>query len=343
MNDGIRPGHSMNGRASRCAHSRPAVSLLSVWVGYFSNVLVVFEGKKKEPKPKLFGPDIFGWGVGLPREGVGAKKFGMAFETQETKLFAGISRDFAGISRGRPKSLRKKIAFNSCPLVFEVVIGCLLRWRLPFVFRVVMSHQSPLSLDSHRPVRNANVPWHLIFHAHVWHRGVCNMIASPMFLKTWLRDIRDIGVCNNMFWEWLCCNVMSHTQVWDITVSGSRGFRTWDCVSLFRETFEHLARQAWPSASSIVVPQCFSITQIFCFSFQISRHSSRKFPSPQKGFVPVLAHCQPLRPLSTFETPRSKRSWGSETLGTPLPLLLRAIHCRRPTTITLVIRIKVKR
>ena len=24
---------------------------------------------KKEPKPKFFGPDIFGWGGGLPREG----------------------------------------------------------------------------------------------------------------------------------------------------------------------------------------------------------------------------------------------------------------------------------
>ena len=34
-------------------------------------------GTKKEPKPKLLSPDIFWWGGGLPREGVGAKKFGM--------------------------------------------------------------------------------------------------------------------------------------------------------------------------------------------------------------------------------------------------------------------------
>ena len=27
-------------------------------------------GKKKEPKPKLFGLDMFGWGGRLPREGV---------------------------------------------------------------------------------------------------------------------------------------------------------------------------------------------------------------------------------------------------------------------------------
>ena len=45
-------------------------------------------GKKKEPKPKLFDPDIFGWGGGHPRAGVGTKKFGMS------------------------KSLRKKFVFN---------------------------------------------------------------------------------------------------------------------------------------------------------------------------------------------------------------------------------------
>ena len=44
-------------------------------------------GTEKEPKPKLLSPDIFGWGGGLPREGVGAKKFGMAHETRETKFF----------------------------------------------------------------------------------------------------------------------------------------------------------------------------------------------------------------------------------------------------------------
>ena len=28
---------------------------------------------KNEPEPKLFGPDTFRWGKGLPREGWGAK------------------------------------------------------------------------------------------------------------------------------------------------------------------------------------------------------------------------------------------------------------------------------
>ena len=53
-------------------------------------------------------PDIFWWGGGLPREGVGAKKFGISSKPRESNFFGGISRDFAGISRKRPKSLRKK-------------------------------------------------------------------------------------------------------------------------------------------------------------------------------------------------------------------------------------------
>ena len=65
-------------------------------------------GTKNEPKPILLSPDIFRWGGGLPHEGVGAKKFGMPLETREIKLFGGISRDFAGISRGAPEKFEKK-------------------------------------------------------------------------------------------------------------------------------------------------------------------------------------------------------------------------------------------
>ena len=65
-------------------------------------------GKRKENKPKLLGPDILGWCGGLPREGVGAKKFGMSVETQENQTFW---RDIPGFwpdIPGHPKSLRKK-------------------------------------------------------------------------------------------------------------------------------------------------------------------------------------------------------------------------------------------
>ena len=66
-------------------------------------------GKKKEPKPKLFGPDIFGWGEGLSRKGVGAKKFGMSFETQGNQTFwrdiPGFWRDIPGV----PEKFEKKV------------------------------------------------------------------------------------------------------------------------------------------------------------------------------------------------------------------------------------------
>ena len=76
-----------------------------------------FQARNKEPKPKLFGPDIFGWSGVLPREGVGAKKFGLSFEVQGNQIFW---RDILGFFcreiPGRPKSLRnKKFVFDSCP------------------------------------------------------------------------------------------------------------------------------------------------------------------------------------------------------------------------------------
>ena len=71
------------------------------------------EGRKKEAKPKLFSPDICQWGRGLPREGVGAKKFGMSLETRAIKLFG---RDIPGFCRDIPavpeKSEKKKFVFN---------------------------------------------------------------------------------------------------------------------------------------------------------------------------------------------------------------------------------------
>ena len=65
-------------------------------------------GTKKEPKPKLLSPDIFRWGRGLPHEGVGPKSSVCPSKPGKSNFFGGISRDLAGISGGRPKSLRKK-------------------------------------------------------------------------------------------------------------------------------------------------------------------------------------------------------------------------------------------
>ena len=82
-----------------------AVKITSeLWCTQFGNTMGVvrpggISGKKKEPKPKLFGPDIFGWGGGLPCEGVGAKKLGMSCETQGNQT---RWRDIPGFLPGYP-------------------------------------------------------------------------------------------------------------------------------------------------------------------------------------------------------------------------------------------------
>ena len=63
--------------------------------------------EEKRTQTQTLGPDIFRWGGGLPREGVGAKKFGTSLETREIKLFRWDIPDFAGISR-RPEKFEKK-------------------------------------------------------------------------------------------------------------------------------------------------------------------------------------------------------------------------------------------
>ena len=68
-------------------------------------------GKKKEPKPKLLGPDILRWDGSLPREGVGAEKFGMSLETRETKLFW---RDIPGFGWDIPEVPEKLETKSLC-------------------------------------------------------------------------------------------------------------------------------------------------------------------------------------------------------------------------------------
>ena len=68
----------------------------------------IYQGRKKEPKPKLFGPDIFRWCGGLPRERVGAKKFGVSLETQGTKLFWRDIPEFCWDIPAAPQKFEKK-------------------------------------------------------------------------------------------------------------------------------------------------------------------------------------------------------------------------------------------
>ena len=77
-------------------------------------------GTKKEHKPKLLSPDMFRWGRGLPREGVGAKKFGMSLETSQIKLFGWDIPGFCWDIPAAPKKFeKKKFVFNFWPLVLH--------------------------------------------------------------------------------------------------------------------------------------------------------------------------------------------------------------------------------
>ena len=53
-------------------------------------------------------PDIFRWGEGLPRERVGAEKFGMSLETREIKLFGWDIPGFCSDSPAVPEKFEKK-------------------------------------------------------------------------------------------------------------------------------------------------------------------------------------------------------------------------------------------
>ena len=62
---------------------------------------------------RVFGPHIFQWGGGLPRERVGAKKFDTSLEAREIKLFGrdipGFCRDILAVPE---KFEKKKFVFN---------------------------------------------------------------------------------------------------------------------------------------------------------------------------------------------------------------------------------------
>ena len=72
--------------------------------------LISFQARERSTDPN-FGSGYLRWGEGLPRERVGAKKFGMSLASQGSQTFGRDIRDhipgfFARVSRGCPTRLR---------------------------------------------------------------------------------------------------------------------------------------------------------------------------------------------------------------------------------------------
>ena len=76
-------------------------------------------GKKRDPKPKLLGPDILWWGGGVFHvKGWGPKSSACPSKPGKPNFFGGISRDFAGMAVPE-KFERKKFGFN-----FRYLVKC---------------------------------------------------------------------------------------------------------------------------------------------------------------------------------------------------------------------------
>ena len=108
-------------------------------------ISVGIQARKKNPNLNFLSPDIFWWGGGLPREGVGAKKFGMSLETQGIKLFW---RDIPGFCRDIPEAPEK--FKKKCLGFFRVVKTVLLAnghfaGVTPAIFVIFVDFRGPRS------------------------------------------------------------------------------------------------------------------------------------------------------------------------------------------------------
>ena len=105
-------------------------------------------GKRKEPKPKLFGPDTFGWGGGLLREGAGGQKVRyVPPNPREPKLLAGYPRILLGYPRCARKSLRKKSLCSNFGPEANIHVFLTLKTHAPQIWGVTI-HPPNLGSES---------------------------------------------------------------------------------------------------------------------------------------------------------------------------------------------------
>ena len=101
---------------------------------FFTHFRPTSQGRKRNPNPN-FLVRIFSGGVGVfHTKGWGPKSSVCPSKPGKSNFFGGISRDFAGISRGCPKSLRKKVwvqfSFPNFVTLTKTHFKPTLRWKV---------------------------------------------------------------------------------------------------------------------------------------------------------------------------------------------------------------------
>ena len=110
--------------------------------------------EEKGTQTQTFWSDIFGWGRGLLREGVGAKKFGISFETQEIQTFWWDIPKFCWDVPEVPEKFEKKrFVFKKAPIQIKAHFAhkgriCLYKSFPLFCFRVYKQKQDRKSVIS---------------------------------------------------------------------------------------------------------------------------------------------------------------------------------------------------
>ena len=87
--------------------------------------IAVPQAKEKSPDLKLLCPDIFWWGGGLSREGVGPKGSACPSKPRKTKHLGGVSRDFGWDIPGVPEKFEKESVEFCAPscIYFGIVLA----------------------------------------------------------------------------------------------------------------------------------------------------------------------------------------------------------------------------
>ena len=122
MLEASAPGDAISLRLSLQTYGWRRANMTAVFWAYHwgQNYYIAFFSREKRAETQTWSPDIFRWGGGLPREGVGGPKSSVCpSKPGKLKLFwrdiPGFCRDIPGAAE---KFEKKKFVLNSRPLFF---------------------------------------------------------------------------------------------------------------------------------------------------------------------------------------------------------------------------------